>query len=104
MVVLLFCREIMMFIMLFKDFIFEVVYCLLYVLEGYKCGCLYGYFFMVWLEIIGEVDLYMGWIIDFVELKVVFKLIYECFDYYYFNDISGLENLISEVLVKWIWD
>lgn len=46
----------------------------------------------------------MGWIIDFVELKVVFKLIYECFDYYYFNDILGLENLISEVLVKWIWD
>lgn len=46
----------------------------------------------------------MGWIIDFVELKVVFKLTYECFDYYYFNDILGLENLISEVLVKWIWD
>lgn len=46
----------------------------------------------------------MGWIIDFVELKAVFKLIYERFDYYYFNDILGLENLISEVLVKWIWD
>lgn len=94
----------MMFITLFKDFIFEVVYRLLYVSEGYKCGRLYGYFFMVRLEIIGEVDSYTGWIIDFVELKAAFKLIYERFDYYYFNDILGLENLISEVLVKWIWD
>lgn len=88
---------------LYKEFMFEVVYYLLYVFVGYKCGCLYGYFFLVCLYVEGEVDFYTGWVVDFVEIKVVFKLIYDCFDYYYLNDIEGLENLISEVLVKWIW-
>lgn len=40
---------------------------------------------------------------DFNDLKTVFKPILNQLDHYYLNDIPGLENPTSEVLVKWIW-
>lgn len=89
---------------IFKIFMFEVVYCFFNVLLGYKCVCLYGYLFWVELKVEGEFGVQIGWIMDFGDVKVVFQLIYDCLDYYYFNDIFGLENLISENLVVWIWN
>lgn len=49
---------------LFKDFWFEAAHRLPNVPEGHKCSRLHGHSFMVRLEIIGEVDLYTGWVID----------------------------------------
>ena len=89
---------------LYKHFTFEAAHCLPNVPGGHKCGRLHGHSFVVRLEITGEVDKHTGWIIDFAELKAIFKPILERLDHYYLNDIPGLENPTSEVLAEWIWD
>jgi 6-pyruvoyltetrahydropterin/6-carboxytetrahydropterin synthase len=40
---------------------------------------------------------------DFAELKLKFKPVYEQLDHHYLNDIPGLENPTSENIAKWIW-
>lgn len=88
---------------LYKDFTFESAHRLPYVPVGHKCGRLHGHSFLVRLELTGEVDHNTGWIIDFADLKDVFKPILNQLDHYYLNDIPGLENPTSEVLAQWIW-
>lgn len=92
-----------MTITLFKDFTFEAAHLLPHVPVGHKCGRLHGHSFMVRLEITGEINQNTGWIIDFAELKAVFKPILNQLDHSYLNDIAGLENPTSEVLAIWIW-
>ena len=58
---------------LYKDFTFEAAHRLPNVPNGHKCGRLHGHSFVVRLEITGEVDKHTGWIIDFAELKAIFK-------------------------------
>lgn len=88
---------------IFKKFMFDLVYFLFYVLEDYKCCCMYGYIYIVCFFIKGDLDLELGWVVDFGDVKVIWKLIEECLDYCMFNDIFGLENFIVENLVIWIW-
>lgn len=88
---------------LFKDFQFEAAHHLPHVPKGHKCGRLHGHSFTVRLEITGEVDPHTGWVMDFAELKGIFKPIWQRLDHHYLNDIPGLENPTSEVLAGWIW-
>lgn len=92
-----------MFTTFFKEFQFEAAHRLPYVPEKHKCGRLHGHSFLVRLEITGEVDAHIGWVMDFAELKAAFKPIYDRLDHHYLNDIPGLENPTSEVLAEWIW-
>ena len=89
---------------LFKDFTFEAAHHLPNVPKGHKCGRLHGHSFVVRIEITGEVDKHTGWIMDFAELKAIFKPTLDSLDHYYLNDIHGLENPTSEVLAEWIWN
>ncbi|MBD2783396.1 6-carboxytetrahydropterin synthase QueD [Xenorhabdus sp. DI] len=89
---------------IFKDFQFEAAHYLPNVPKGHKCGRLHGHSFMVRLEITGEVDPLTGWLMDFADVKAVFKPIWEQLDHHYLNEIPGLENPTSEVLAKWIWE
>ncbi len=88
---------------IYKDFTFEAAHVLPNVPAGHKCGRLHGHSFHVRLYISGEVDSQSGWIMDFGDIKAIFKPIYDRLDHYYLNDIPGLENPTSEVLAKWIW-
>ncbi len=88
---------------IYKDFTFEAAHVLPNVPAGHKCGRLHGHSFNVRLYISGEVDSQSGWIMDFGDIKAIFKPIYDRLDHYYLNDIPGLENPTSEVLAKWIW-
>lgn len=72
---------------LYKDFTFEAAHRLPNVPDGHKCGRLHGHSFVVRLEITGEVDKHTGWIIDFAELKAIFKPTLDRLDHYYLNDI-----------------
>ncbi|ROS01317.1 preQ(0) biosynthesis protein QueD [Sinobacterium caligoides] len=88
---------------IYKDFIFEAAHLLPNVPAGHKCGRLHGHSFHVRLYISGEIGEKSGWIMDFGDIKGIFKPIYDRLDHYYLNDIPGLENPTSEVLAKWIW-
>ncbi|AKC32412.1 6-carboxytetrahydropterin synthase QueD [Candidatus Pantoea carbekii] len=88
---------------LFKEFKFEAAHRLPYVAKEHKCSRLHGHSFRVCLEITAELDIHAGWVIDFSELKMAFKPVYNLLDHHYLNDIPGLENPTSEVLAEWIW-
>ncbi len=89
---------------IYKEFIFEAAHLLPNVPAGHKCGRLHGHSFRVQIHVSGDVDPHSGWIMDFGDIKAAFKPIYERLDHYYLNDIPGLENPTSEVLVRWIWN
>ena len=89
---------------IYKEFSFEAAHLLPNVPEGHKCGRLHGHTFYVRIDVQGPVDATSGWIMDFGDIKKVFKPIYEQLDHYYLNDIEGLENPTSEVLAKWVWN
>ncbi len=89
---------------IYKEFRFESAHRLPNVPEGHKCRRLHGHSFKGVIYIKGDVDHRAGWIMDYGDIKKVFKPIYEQLDHNYLNDIDGLENPTSEVLAKWIWD
>lgn len=88
---------------IYKEFSFEAAHLLPNVPAGHKCGRLHGHSFYVTIFVDGAVDSHTGWVIDFSEIKRIFKPVYDQLDHYYLNDIVGLENPTSENLAVWIW-
>jgi len=89
---------------IFKIFNLEAAHRLPNVPEGHKCSRLHGHSFRVELHLDGPVDPHTGWVMDFSEVKAIFKPLYEQLDHHYLNDIPGLENPTSENLAIWIWN
>ena len=88
---------------IYKDFSFDAAHRLPNVAPGHKCGRLHGHTFQLRIVVTGPVGEDTGWIMDFAHIRTVFKPIYEQLDHHFLNEISGLENPTSEVLVQWIW-
>jgi len=88
---------------IFKEFNIEAAHRLPNVPEGHKCSRLHGHSFMVSIYVEGPIGENTGWVMDFGDIKKVFKPIYEQLDHHYLNDINGLENPTSENIAKWIW-
>lgn len=88
---------------IYKDFHFEAAHRLPNVPEGHKCARLHGHSFHVRLCLRGSTGEQSGWVMDFSDIKTVFKPVLEQLDHYYLNDIPGLENPTSEHLARWIW-
>jgi 6-pyruvoyltetrahydropterin/6-carboxytetrahydropterin synthase len=89
---------------IFKEFTFEAAHRLPHVPEGHKCARLHGHSFRVCIFVSGEIGEQTGWIMDFADIKLAFKPIYDQLDHYYLNEIEGLENPTSENIARWIWD
>lgn len=89
---------------IFKEFTVEAAHRLPNVPEGHKCARLHGHSFRIVLRVRGPLDSKLGWVVDFAEIKRVFKPFYEQLDHHYLNEIPGLENPTSERLAIWIWD
>lgn len=70
---------------------------------GHKCGNLYGLAFYLDIHVVGDLDPDTGWVVDFGDIEAAFAPIHEQIDHHYLNEIEGLENPTSEVLVRWIW-
>lgn len=88
---------------IFKEFIFEAAHRLPNVPEGHKCGRLHGHSFKVEIHVSGPVGATSGWVMDFADIKSIFKPFYDRLDHNYLNEIEGLENPTSENIAKWIW-
>ncbi|MFU8806062.1 MAG: 6-carboxytetrahydropterin synthase QueD [Bradymonadaceae bacterium] len=93
-----------MIVELRKDFSFESAHRLPNVPEGHKCARLHGHSFRVTIEVKGECDEEMGWLIDYAEIKEAFAPLHVLLDHRYLNEIPGLENPTSEHLSRWIWE
>ena len=89
---------------IFKDFNFDAAHRLPNVPEGHKCARLHGHTFHVRIYVSGTPDPQTGWIMDFGDVKKVFKPILDRLDHHYLNEIPGLENPTCELLSMWIWN
>lgn len=89
---------------IFKIFTVEAAHRLPNVPDGHKCGRLHGHSFRIELRVSGPIGAETGWVMDFADIKSVFKPIYDRLDHHYLNDIPGLENPTSERLTVWIWE
>lgn len=70
---------------------------------GHPCGRVYGLAFYLDIHIVGALGADTGWVFDFGEIEAAFAPIRAQIDHNYLNDLPGLENPTSEVLVTWIW-
>lgn len=70
---------------------------------GHPCGRLYGLAFYLDIHVLGDLGEDTGWVVDFGDIERAFAPIREQLDHGYLNDLPGLENPTSEVLVTWIW-
>ena len=71
---------------------------------GHPCGRLYGLAFYLDIHVVGALDPATGWVFDFAEIERAFAPLRAELDHNYLNDLPGLENPTSEMLVTWIWD
>jgi 6-pyruvoyltetrahydropterin/6-carboxytetrahydropterin synthase len=88
---------------IYKSFTIEAAHRLPHLPEDHKCSRLHGHSFTIEVHVSGDVDAVTGWVMDFADISVAFKPLYECLDHHYLNDIKGLENPTSENLAKWVW-
>jgi 6-pyruvoyltetrahydropterin/6-carboxytetrahydropterin synthase len=88
----------------FKQFTFEAAHRLPNLPAEHKCSRLHGHSFRVEIHVDGPVGDGLGWVVDFGEIKRVFRPVLEQLDHRYLNDIEGLENPTSENLAAWIWE
>ncbi len=89
---------------IYKDITFEAAHLLPNLPDGHKCRRLHGHSFKIRLFLKGPINQSVGWVMDYSDIKSAFAPIFEQLDHHYLNDIKGLENPTSEILVKWIWD
>ena len=86
-----------------RTFQFEAAHLLPRLPKSHKCRRLHGHSFKVEIVVAGELDPELGWVMDYGEIKKVFKPIWKKLDHHYLNEIPGLENPTSENLAIWIW-
>jgi 6-pyruvoyltetrahydropterin/6-carboxytetrahydropterin synthase len=89
---------------IFKVFTFEAAHRLPNLPTNHKCSRLHGHSFRVELHLAGPLLANEGWVMDFAQVKALFKPIYDQLDHHYLNDIAGLENPTSERLSVWIFE
>ena len=86
-----------------KEFRFEAAHSLPHVPKGHKCARLHGHSFRVEVTVRGPVDPLTGWLMDFGDLKALFRPLEEQLDHRFLNEVAGLENSTSENIARWIW-
>lgn len=89
---------------IFREFVIEAAHRLPNVPAGHKCARLHGHSFRIRIVVSGPIGDESGWVMDFADLKEVFKPVHEALDHRYLNEIEGLSNPTSENLAKWIWE
>lgn len=89
---------------IFKEFTFDSAHFLPNVPDGHKCKEIHGHTYRLVVYIHGEPDKYLGWVMDFEELKRLVKPIIDRIDHKLLNNIPGLENPTCEFLIIWLWD
>jgi len=71
---------------------------------GHPCGRVYGLAFYLDIHVVGPLDPDAGWVFDFAEIDRAFAPLRAEIDHNYLNDVKGLDNPTTEILVTWIWD
>jgi 6-pyruvoyltetrahydropterin/6-carboxytetrahydropterin synthase len=68
--------------------------------DGHKCKRLHGHNYRLEVSVEGEIDA-RGFVMDYAELDAIVEPLVAQVDHRFLNDIEGLSNPTSEVLVLW---
>lgn len=90
--------------LIFKEFSFDSAHFLPKVPDTHKCRNVHGHTYKLKVSVSGEVSPDYGWVVDFSEIKEKVGKVVNGIDHRLLNDIDGLENPTSEVLVVWLWN
>lgn len=93
-----------MFVRLTKTFSFEAAHSIPTFPDGHKCRRLHGHSFKFDVVVEGEIDLKLGYLIDYGEITRIVEPIVETLDHYHLNEIEGLSIPTSEMLAAWLWN
>lgn len=88
---------------IYKRFRFEAAHYLPHLPDAHKCRRMHGHSFEVELRLRGPVDDWLGWVVDFADVKRAFAGLEERLDHRLLNEVEGLENPTSENIARWIW-
>lgn len=83
---------------------FSAAHRLPHVPEGHKCGRMHGHTYRLRVEVVGEAQGKLGWVVDFGDIDDVLRTLVAKLDHRVLNEIKGLENPTSENLVLWCAD
>ena len=72
--------------------------------KDHPCSKMHGHTFKIIIELDGPINSSTGFVMDFNDIERKFMAIKKKVDHNYLNDIEGLENPTSEVLIEWIWN
>jgi 6-pyruvoyl tetrahydropterin synthase/QueD family protein len=87
-----------------KEFTFEAAHRLPHVPADHKCYRMHGHGFRVEIAVAGEIDVKLGWLVDYADIAAVVEpIIRNELDHRTLNDVPGLENPTSEMLCVWLW-
>ena len=89
---------------IYKQFTFDSAHYLPNVPVTHKCRTIHGHTYKLTVFIEGDLIENLGWVLDYTDLTNVIKPIIETIDHQFLNDIPGLENPTSELMVIWLWD
>lgn len=87
---------------IFNEFTFEAAHRLPNVPAAHKCYNLHGHHYRVRLEVNGEVNPTLGWVIDFAVLDAISNVVKGALDHKLLNEIEGLANPTAEMIAEWI--
>ncbi|MFQ5659528.1 MAG: 6-carboxytetrahydropterin synthase QueD [Gammaproteobacteria bacterium] len=88
---------------IYKEFQIEAAHLLPNLPEDHKCRRLHGHSFRIVVCVDGEVNEKTGWVMDFADVGLAFRPLFEMLDHRFLNEIEGLENPTSENLARWVW-
>ncbi|MCA9515403.1 MAG: 6-carboxytetrahydropterin synthase [Myxococcales bacterium] len=69
----------------------------------HPCARLHGHGFVVEVEVGGELDPALGWLVDFDDVARAWAPVGAVLDHSLLNEVDGLDNPTSEHLAMWIW-
>jgi 6-pyruvoyltetrahydropterin/6-carboxytetrahydropterin synthase len=87
-----------------RTFRFEAAHRLPNVPAEHLCSRLHGHSYHVTVEVTGDVDPHMGWILDFADIDVAWKPLHAILDHYYLNEVPGLENPTAENIARFVYE
>lgn len=88
---------------IFREFTFDSAHFLNHLPPDHKCANMHGHTYRLRVELSGELDPTVGWVVDFAEVKRVVGAVLDQLDHKVLNDIEGLEQPTAEVIAVWLW-
>lgn len=88
---------------IFREFSFDSAHYLNHMEPGHKCANMHGHTYRLRIELEGELDPVIGWVVDFADVKRVVGGVIGELDHKVLNDIPGLEQPTAEVIAVYLW-